>query len=107
MCHRCLKHLQVSNRTGTDRLLDAAAMPNCANPARFRERSLVGSGSYSVTPHRQIGALKMVAVPKRDPRHHVRKMQRALREIRDHLREDITKVDDPKLKAMFEKTAEV
>jgi len=49
----------------------------------------------------------MVAVPKRDPRHHVRKMQRALREIRDHLREDITKVDDPKLKAMFEKTAEV
>jgi hypothetical protein len=34
-------------------------------------------------------------------------MQRALREIKDHLREDITKVDDPKLKAMFQKTAEV
>jgi hypothetical protein len=51
-------HAGIQNRTGTDRLLDAAAMPNCANPARFRERSLVGSGSYSVTPHRQIGALK-------------------------------------------------
>jgi hypothetical protein len=34
-------------------------------------------------------------------------MQRALREIQDHLREDIQKVDEPQLKAMFETTAEV
>ncbi len=49
----------------------------------------------------------MVSASKRDPRHHVRKMQRALREIKDHLTKDINKVDDPKLKGMFEKTAEV
>jgi hypothetical protein len=31
----------------------------------------------------------------RDPRHHTRKMQKALKEIQDHLREDIEKVDEP------------
>jgi hypothetical protein len=49
----------------------------------------------------------MVSVTERDPRHHVRKMQKALREIKDRLRKDIVKVDEPQLKAMFEKTAEV
>ena len=49
----------------------------------------------------------MVSVTERDPRHHVRKMQNALREIKDRLREDIVKIDEPELKAMFEKTAEV
>jgi hypothetical protein len=34
-------------------------------------------------------------------------MQRRLEEIRDHLREDIEKVDEPQLKAMFETSAEV
>ena len=48
----------------------------------------------------------MVSVTERDPRHHVRKMQKALREITDRLREDIVKIDEPELKAMFEKTAE-
>jgi hypothetical protein len=43
----------------------------------------------------------------RDPRHHTQKMQKALTEIRDHLREDIEKVDEPQLKAMFETAAEV
>ena len=49
----------------------------------------------------------MVSVTERDPRYYVRKMQKALREIKNHLREDIVKVDEPQLKAMFEKTAEV
>ena len=49
----------------------------------------------------------MVSVTERDPRHHVQKMQKALREIKDRLREDIVKIDEPELKAMFEKTAEV
>jgi hypothetical protein len=31
----------------------------------------------------------------------------ALKEIQDHLREDIAKVDEPQLKAMFETSAEV
>jgi hypothetical protein len=34
-------------------------------------------------------------------------MQKRLQEIRDHLREDIEKVYEPKLKAMFETPAEV
>lgn len=43
----------------------------------------------------------------RDPRHHIQKMQKALQDIRSHLREDIQKVDEPQLKAMFETSAEV
>jgi hypothetical protein len=43
----------------------------------------------------------------RDPRHHTQKMQQRLQEIIDHLRQDITKVDEPQLKAMFETAAEV
>jgi hypothetical protein len=42
-----------------------------------------------------------------DPRHHTRKMRKALKDIKDHLREDIEKVDEPQLKAMFETSAEV
>jgi len=43
----------------------------------------------------------------RDPRHHTQKMQARLQETIDHLREDIEKVDEPQLKAMFETAAEV
>jgi len=43
----------------------------------------------------------------RHPRHHTRKMQKALSDIQSHLREDIAKVDEPQLKAMFETSAEV
>jgi hypothetical protein len=49
----------------------------------------------------------MVTSTDRDPRHHTQKMQKALQEIRTHLREDIRKVDEPQLKAMFETAAEV
>jgi hypothetical protein len=48
-----------------------------------------------------------MASSERNPRHHTHKMQKALKEIQDHLREDITKVDEPQLKAMFETSAEV
>lgn len=40
-------------------------------------------------------------------RHHTQKMHKALAEIRDHLRADIEKVDEPRFKAMFETAAEV
>jgi hypothetical protein len=43
----------------------------------------------------------------RNPRHHTQKMQKALQEVKDHLRRDIEKVDEPQLKAMFETSAEV
>jgi hypothetical protein len=42
-----------------------------------------------------------------DPRVHTQKMQKRLKEIQDQLREDIKKVDEPQLKAMFETAAEV
>lgn len=42
-----------------------------------------------------------------DPRHHTQKMQKRLTETMQHLREDIEKVDEPQLKAMFETSAEV
>lgn len=43
----------------------------------------------------------------RHPRHHTRKMQQALADIQKHLRDDVKKVDEPQLKAMFETAAEV
>lgn len=48
----------------------------------------------------------MASAADRDPRHHTQK-KKALHEIRNHLREDIQKVDEPQLKAMFETSAEV
>jgi hypothetical protein len=42
-----------------------------------------------------------------DPKHHVQKMEQRLHEIRNHLRADIGKVDEPQFKAMFETAAEV
>ncbi len=42
-----------------------------------------------------------------DPRHHTRKMQQRLEQTIDHLREDVTKIDEPQAKAMFETSAEV
>jgi hypothetical protein len=49
----------------------------------------------------------MTSVAESDPRHHTQKMQKRLQETMDHLRRDIEKVDEPKLKAMFETSAEV
>jgi len=42
-----------------------------------------------------------------NPRVHTQKMQKALKDIQTHLREDIGKVKEPKLQAMFETSAEV
>jgi hypothetical protein len=47
------------------------------------------------------------AAAEHDPHHHTQQMQRRLEEIRKHLRDDIAKVDEPQLKAMFETSAEV
>lgn len=49
----------------------------------------------------------MASEADRDPRHHTQKMQARLQETMDHLRDDIGKVDEPQLKAMFETAAEV
>ncbi|MDK1493105.1 hypothetical protein QN219_24170 [Sinorhizobium sp. 7-81] len=42
-----------------------------------------------------------------NPTHHTERMKGELNALIDHLREDITKVDDPQFKAMFETSAEV
>ncbi|MBV8190091.1 MAG: hypothetical protein JO339_22800 [Alphaproteobacteria bacterium] len=41
----------------------------------------------------------------RDPRHHTQRLKARLQETIEHLREDIAKVDEPQLKAMFETSA--
>jgi hypothetical protein len=42
-----------------------------------------------------------------NPKVHTQKMQQRLRELMDHMREDVRKVDDPQFKALFETSAEV
>ena len=42
-----------------------------------------------------------------DPRHHTQKMAQRLQDTITHLREDVKKVNEPQLKAMFETSAEV
>jgi hypothetical protein len=42
-----------------------------------------------------------------DPRHHTIKLKGMLRDVVQHSREDVEKVDDPRAKALFETTAEV
>jgi hypothetical protein len=42
-----------------------------------------------------------------DPRYHTANIKRMLRDVIDHVREDVSKVDDPKAQALFETTAEV
>jgi hypothetical protein len=43
----------------------------------------------------------------RDPRHHTQNVVRMIKELVDHLCEDVEKVDDPQAKALFEVSAEV
>ena len=42
-----------------------------------------------------------------DPKDHARKIADALHQLKDHCREDVGKVDDPRARALFETTAEV
>ncbi|MCA1491806.1 hypothetical protein [Sinorhizobium alkalisoli] len=48
-----------------------------------------------------------MAQPETDPIYHTRKMTRELNALIAHLRDDVTKVDEPQFKAMFETAAEV
>ena len=48
-----------------------------------------------------------MAANEKDPRRHTQNMQKRLREMIDHLRADVKKVDEPQLNAMFETSAEV
>jgi hypothetical protein len=64
-------------------------------------------GLDEASQHSLARETNMASVADRDPRHHTQKMQKALQDIKDHLRDDIEKVDEPQLMAMFETAAEV
>lgn len=42
-----------------------------------------------------------------DSREHARRIKGMLREARDHVRQDVSRVSDPKAQALFETSAEV
>lgn len=46
-------------------------------------------------------------IEQQNSRHHTQRMQLRLQELTDHLREDVEKVEEPQLRAMFETAAEV
>ena len=49
----------------------------------------------------------MASSAEKNPQHHVQKMKKRLEDTVTHLRQDIGKVDEPQLAAMFETSAEV
>jgi hypothetical protein len=49
----------------------------------------------------------METIASKDPRAHITNVRKEFRELIDHLRGDINKVDEPKAQALFETTAEV
>jgi archaellum component FlaG (FlaF/FlaG flagellin family) len=53
------------------------------------------------------GEAAMASASEKNPQHHTQKMKKRLEETVTHLRQDIDKVDDPQLAAMFETAAEV
>lgn len=49
----------------------------------------------------------METIASKDPRAHTANVRNEFRELIDHLRGDIKKIDEPKAQALFETTAEV
>jgi hypothetical protein len=49
----------------------------------------------------------METIASKDPRAHTANVRKEFRELIDHLRSDIKKIDEPKAQALFETTAEV
>jgi hypothetical protein len=58
-------------------------------------------------PFWRIQMSNQIPYPENDPRHHTLKIRKMLGETMKHMREDVTKVSDPKAKALFEVSAEV
>ena len=49
----------------------------------------------------------METIASKEPRAHTANIRKEFRELIDHLRDDIKKLDEPKAQALFETTAEV
>lgn len=52
-------------------------------------------------------ALGLQDIKSGDPRQHTSQIKEALKELSDHVRRDVEKVEDQKARALFETTAEV
>ena len=46
-------------------------------------------------------------LPETDPRHHAMNISKALKDLAQHAREDVDKVQDPRGRVLYETTAEV
>jgi hypothetical protein len=46
-------------------------------------------------------------LPETDPKHHAMNISMALKDLAQHARQDISKIDDPKGRVLLETTAEV
>jgi hypothetical protein len=66
-----------------------------------------GSEPDSASHARNLSKERSMARSESDPIHHTQKMQKRLQETMQHLHEDIEKVHESQLKAMFETSAEV
>lgn len=55
----------------------------------------------------KIEAKKKPSFPENDPRWHTARVKQILQGLVDHLREDESKIDEPKAQALFETSAEV
>jgi len=49
----------------------------------------------------------METIASKDPQAHTANVRKEFRELIDHLRSDLSKIDEPKAQALFETTAEV
>ena len=49
----------------------------------------------------------METIASKDPRAHTANVRKEFRELIEHLRGDVNKIDEPKAQALFETTAEV
>jgi len=49
----------------------------------------------------------METIASKDPRAHIANVRKEFRELIEHLRDDIRKIDEPKAQALFETAAEV
>jgi hypothetical protein len=75
---------------------------------RYREPISKPSVSQAIPVNRPARRRTIMASSSdRNPQHHTEKMKTRIQEIVTHMREDIKKVDEPQLKAMFETSAEV
>jgi hypothetical protein len=75
--------------------------------ARHPRKAIGGTTGVDATQRRPLGMEEnRERFAEDDPRHHTTRIRDMLSELRDHLREDIAKINEPRAEALFETTAE-